>query len=264
MTIINNIAPSNIPTKPNTNKNIFSFPNDLQANGRDFAMAISFSDYTSSTVTGAATEFNTIKTIPAGSVLLPLPKRINDVQTISWEEFSATSAAGQIGGQLAEAAGAISKVASNFLTSTVLSSIGSAAGSALPIAEHYAGAVINPMLWMLFKQPNFREFTFQWTLAPNNAQESLTLMNMINFFKKSALHTLSTNQFIMNYPRTANIYMLPSSQFMFEFKPCVVTSVQVDYTAGGQPSFFKGTNAPTIIGLTLSVKEMELWTSADF
>ena len=68
----------------------------------------------------------------------------------------------------------------------------------------------------------------------------------------------------MNYPNIANIFMLPSSDFTFEFKPCAITSVQVDYTAGGQPSFFIGTNAPTIVNLTISVKEIELWTQEDF
>lgn len=258
MAITNNVLPTNFPTKPPKTNNSFAFPNDLQASGRDFAMSIAFSKYTSDTNTG------TIKSVPSGSILLPLPKRINDVQTISWEDISATSAGYSLASAAGKLASSLSEGISSIITSTISGSLVDAISAGSPIASHYAGQVINPMLWMLFKQPNFKEFTFQWTLAPNNAQESQTLIYIINLLKKNSLPSLSQNALVMNYPNIANIFMLPSSDFTFEFKPCAITSVQVDYTAGGQPSFFKGTNAPTIVNLTISVKEIELWTQEDF
>jgi len=38
--------------------------------------------------------------------------------------------------------------------------------------------------------------------------------------------------------------------------------VQVDYNGSGTPSFFKS-GAPTIINLTLQLKEIQLWTSEE-
>ena len=40
-------------------------------------------------------------------------------------------------------------------------------------------------------------------------------------------------------------------------------AVQTDFTAAGQPSFFNN-GAPTIVNLTVSMRETELWTAEDF
>ena len=52
------------------------------------------------------------------------------------------------------------------------------------------------------------------------------------------------------------------SGYLFKLKPCAIIAVQVDYTGAGQPSFFKS-GAPTIVNLTLQLKEYQLQSAQD-
>ena len=45
------------------------------------------------------------------------------------------------------------------------------------------GYALNPFQFMSFKQPNYKEFSFNWTLTPNSPQESETLKKIINQLK---------------------------------------------------------------------------------
>ena len=63
------------------------------------------------------------------------------------------------------------------------------------------------------------------------------------------------------YPKICQVSFQPDN-YLFQFKPCAVITVAADYTAAGGPSFFKS-GAPTIVGLTLRLKEVQLWTSDD-
>jgi hypothetical protein len=57
--------------------------------------------------------------------------------------------------------------------------------------------------------------------------------------------------------------MLPDEMGM-HFKNCAIISVQVDFTGAGAPSFFRGTNRPTVVNLTLQLKEIQLWDQTDY
>jgi hypothetical protein len=60
----------------------------------------------------------------------------------------------------------------------------------------------------------------------------------------------------------------PSDEFLYRFKPCVVESINVNFTPGSSPSFFRGTStrapAPTAVNIELRVQEIEIWTKADY
>jgi len=67
----------------------------------------------------------------------------------------------------------------------------------------------------------------------------------------------------LKYPDIVRIRMLPDEMGM-QFKNCAIISVQVDFTGAGNPSFFRGTNRPTVINLTLQLKEIQLWDQTDY
>ena len=115
---------------------------------------------------------------------------------------------------------------------------------------------------MLFKQPDFKEFQFRWTLAPNTPAESDTLVNVIRFLKFNMLPELGT--FLMTYPNIALVKLFPDDKFTFKLRPCAITNVIVDYTAGGGPSFFRDTGAPTVVNLTVVMKEIQIWDKNSF
>lgn len=167
-------------------------------------------------------------------VKLPLPKRLNDQQNIVWEELS--------------------------LTSMALSAI-SGGQTAYDIASTASGYALNPFVFMQFKRPQFKEHVLQWTLAANSQQESDKINQIIKTLKRASLPTKSFgNGLLVNYPALAEIELSPG-KYLFKFKPCAIQTVQVDHTVSGLSFFNSG--APTIINLTLQLKETKLWYSEE-
>jgi hypothetical protein len=242
---------SNIPLPPSTSRNNYSFPNDLVANGRNFTTNINFVSYQSTTnllgsaLAGLERSMGS-RTIPAGGVVLPIPKKINDVQTVVWSQESMSGVAGSM--------------ASSMMPYGSGSLLAAAGGAATAIGAGM-GVTLNPYLYMAFKNPAYKEHTLQWTLAPNNEQESNTLANIIKFFKYNMLP--ATAGPLYTYPCIAKVSLQPNDFFTMQFKPCAVTSVSVDFTGAGGPSFFRN-GAPTVVNLTVQMKEIELWTKDDY
>jgi hypothetical protein len=71
------------------------------------------------------------------------------------------------------------------------------------------------------------------------------------------------NSYFFKYPRDFSIDFFPANSAapLYQIGRSVLTQLNVDYGAsGGIPAFFKGTNAPVEIRLSLSFKETELLT----
>jgi hypothetical protein len=68
----------------------------------------------------------------------------------------------------------------------------------------------------------------------------------------------------MKYPQIAQVVLKAAGgdRYLYKFKPCAIISVQVEHTAAGMPSFFNS-GAPTVVNLTLQLKEIQLWKSED-
>lgn len=208
-------AISNFPTKPQR-QGVTSqgFPSDLPSN---FSTQITF--------IGQSVQ-------AAGVVRLPLPKRLNDVQNIIWEEVSLTSMA---------------------LSSTLQ--------GAAALGGYSSETALNPFMFMLFKRPTFKEHVLSWTLAPNNQQESEKIRDIIKTLKKASLPTKGGfGGALMKYPARAQVTLNPGD-WLYKLKPAAITSVHVDYTGAGL-SFFNS-KAPTVVNLTLQLKEIELWSADD-
>ena len=242
--------PPFLPTKPRANLNYYSFPNDLVSDGRQFCMDIQFMDYDPSLTTvglfatSLAPYFPSAAYKPSGGITLPIPKKLNDVQTVVWQSVDAISSAASV-----------TNVLQNISRISALASI---AGGLV-----HGGLTLNPHLFMLFKSPAFKEYSLSWTFAPKNEQESYTIARMIQQIKTAMLP--NTNGFfgsvLLGYPKIAIIKLYPDDFFTFKLKPCAILSVNVDYTGTGQPSFFKKTGAPTAIHLSIALKEIQYNTS---
>jgi hypothetical protein len=255
-------------TQPNV------FPSDLNIDGRGFYTKISFKNYNflddvlpdtfSGGLGGTLSGFingiisfgsNAVKgfgytpgassftpSLEIGDIILPIPKKINDNFTFSWNDQSV-----------------LEKVAKLDPTGRV--AFGT---SAIATSSFMTGVTINPFLFMFFQRPNFKEFVLQWTLTPNTPKESETVNKIVDSLQKASLPTKTGFGFLLKYPHVLEIKLYPQEfgdQMMF--KMCAITSVQVDYTGAGSPSFFKGTNLPTVMTLSLSLKEIELWDSSE-
>lgn len=128
------------------------------------------------------------------------------------------------------------------------------------------GLAENPFLTVVFTGPQFKTHRFRWLLAPKNEQESTALTKIVNVFKKGAHPEVVKGIGAFKYPQVLHIAIKPdeAAANMNKFKPCVIESIDVNYSPSGQPSFFRGTSAPTMVELSLQLKEIEIWTQDDF
>lgn len=232
-----------------------SFPEDIGNVG--FYMTFLFSKYTRSSVFGGANPGGA----GSGGIALPMPDRINDRPSVLWQPTSLS----KIGLGATEAAiKAIPKVGSviDELGSEVVQAGESAAGLAATVLGAETGMTINPFLIMLFKQPNYKEFTFSWTLTPRTASESDRLNSIVKQFRSSMLPDISTtSSILLDYPMIVKPAFHPS-QYMFDFKYCAIKDINVDYTGAGMPAFTT-TNAPAAVKLEIHLTEIDLWMRSD-
>lgn len=172
---------------------------------------------------------------------LPIPKKVNEMNMMNWSEISLTGTA----------LNAASRAAGGFLSTGV------------QIGSSFAGVQLNPFILQYFQRPSFREFSFTWTLAPRNRKESEQIHKIINQIKARQAPRISANGFLMEYPDLAIVQFFPNDEFQISLKECVIVGVNVDYTPAG-PSYIGGTSAPTMVNLTIHLKETKLWFSDEW
>jgi hypothetical protein len=153
----------------------------------------------------------------------------------------------------------------NFLGRMIRGGIDDAIG---PYVDNYYGTAPNPHTTVAFKSPALREHEFTWTFAPKNSSESRLLNAILKKLKQHLSPTVhKDNRFFLNYPDLCLPEFVNSSpeNFLYNFKPCVITGFTVNNTAGGRPAFFNDTAsfAPVIISMTIHLKEIELFLNDD-
>lgn len=258
------------------------FPIDLIQPGidRNFFMAFKFMKY----------EKRAIQRAPflrsRGSVRLPIPDNIKDNMSVTYTTPSLGSAVGAV---LDSQVGNGSEMGTTLerLTSASLEGVGSGlAGGAVDFLNrstpetvragfsNYFGMAVNPYQTVLFEKPEFKSHNFSWKIMPRNEEESARARNIFRTFQYHMSPGISGaitgtqggggSGLFFSYPSMVIVSLFPSSTFMYRFKPCVLKSVNVNYAAGSAPSFFKRTNAPTAMTISIQLQEIEYWTNKDF
>jgi len=132
------------------------------------------------------------------------------------------------------------------------------------------GLAVNPYLAMLFNGISMRDHPFTFEFFARNQNESKMIRDIINRFKYNMLPGFNKNQFdtgrvLFDYPNIFHIAFM-QDDFLFAFKPCVLTNMSVNYHQQGDAFYFDidGKKAPVSIQLQLQFKEMEIITKDDF
>lgn len=238
----------NFPQPPGRfNRQSRTFPEDLIQSSRGFYTNISLVDYNYSLVTSGLGAISY-----GGGFRLPIPRRLNDNEVILWEEWSGLQTVSSVLQRLPGMAQYGSVALDALVKGIEIAGVGVIPG--IP-----GGQTVSPFMYMMYKRPGFKEFTLSWTLAPNTQSESDTLLDIIKECKKAALPSIGSAWGLQKYPKIALVSFKPE-KYLFKLKPCAIISVQVDYNGAGVPSFFKS-GAPTVINLTMQLKEIQLWTS---
>lgn len=221
---------------------------------------------------GSATQWS-------GGHYISLPMPISGLQNSFHMDYE-TKALGSIGGVGATVSdfienksvlGAIEGVASG-LSNVVRGILGGAAGEVLgdtgaAAAQLGMGAVNNPNLAVLFKGVNLRQHAFTWELVASNSGESDTINAIIKCLKKYALPAREVGaNFALTYPYVAFptiVGPLKDELITFSEWGCFIQDIIVDYNGQGHPAYFRDTNSPVVVKLTIKMIERGIVTSDD-
>lgn len=200
------------------------------------------------------------------------------------------SAVGSIAGA---AVGALSKASPTFgKVAGVATSAAAAAGinteNITNAIEQRMGAAPNPQPAVLFKGPELREHSFTWTFNPRSADESRRIRQTIERLKSSALprKAFTDSTGVMRYPHMCmlNFYPWDNTEPMeseiyqwghgsiIRIKRCFISNITANYAPNGVPAFFasdkdtkkEDPGAPVFIQMSISLKEIEYFTSEDW
>lgn len=241
------------PLAPNTTSASMMFPQDVGNTG--FYMSFLFSKYQRQSVFGNATPGGATN----GGIALPMPNSINDRPTVLWDSTSLTDKVMSAAGAVAGATPVINKLKSSPLATALTEAV----GLEYTIKSAERGQIINPFLIMLFKQPEYKRFSFSWVLTPRTSSESDTLNDIIKTFRKNMLPDIDPTYggVLMDYPYIVKP-QFSVKDYMFDFKWCAIESINVDYTGLGMPAFTT-TDAPAAIKLQVDLKEIDLWMRSE-
>ena len=129
------------------------------------------------------------------------------------------------------------------------------------------GQADNPYMEVMFDKMALRSFTYNFTFAPRNKDETDDVQKIIHMFRFHMSPELKgqANRFL-TLPSTFDIHYMyqmedgvaTENDFYNKIATCVLESCNIDYTPGGVRSFADG--APTQITMALQFKETELLT----
>lgn len=189
-----------------------------------------------------------IKTI--GTYQLPMPLSMTDPQRTGFNDSYSYLNAGI--NALTGGVGGGAQVAGQF-------------GGGIAALGNALGLTINHMRGVTMEQPLFKQHQFSWKLSANSQEESVLIARIIRKFRLGmAPKVTKLERGVLEYPNVFIPYFSPNMQFLYKFKPCVMSAFDVDYLGGNEaPSFYSGTGAPESIQITMSLLEIEYWLDED-
>lgn len=132
------------------------------------------------------------------------------------------------------------------------------------LIDRFAGNIVNPHITAVFRGVAPREHTLTWRFTPRSSAESTTVRGIVNYVRER-MHPTKKNEFLLNFPDEVYVgFFADDKPFLYPIFKCVVVSVDVAQSSDGTNSFFRGTDEPTVIDMTLVLKEVESLTREDF
>jgi len=130
---------------------------------------------------------------------------------------------------------------------------------ALGAVDKALGKIRNPYREQIFKQVNFREFSFDYVFLPESIEETNQVLDIIKTLRQNMLPEVARNAFYLIYPAEFSLqYMYKDNEnpYVHQFSDCVLVDMKVKY--GGQDFVtFKGTpGMPAEINMSLKFREI--------
>lgn len=269
---------------------ILQFPKDISTHG----MLMIFNQYTFIRPTSStsaqftpllnARNLGSVVEAPRGAILLPIPSTLIDKTSLRIQPFSMAES---FGGETAAALASAVKTAASpnmtlkdgwqFSLPTGISPVDIVGlAKRLQVGGNLAwidsisqgvGITQNPKTSLLFKGVDLKDYSFEWTLAPTEQDESMLLRRIIQKLKANSLPDYNreslTTSVMLSYPLTVDIYLLGvDPDYYLQFKRAMIQNVTVNYTPHGL-SLLKG-GRPSAVNLSISLTEMDIHISTDY
>lgn len=243
-------------------------------------------------ITGGSLAFLKTTELTTDAIALYMPDTLNYTYSQSYDQLTlGTEAGGQAiaaGKGVVDAyksgdAGAVTAALGKSAVEVGKQKIGEAVAAALGSPQTgqailaSTGRVQNPMLEMVYKSPNFRQFQFDFTFYPRDEKEAYEVQRIIERLRFHQAPELLEG---------AQGFLVPPSEFDIRFyyggaqnpnipqiATCVLTSIDTNYAPNGFSAYeVPGENTPAIgrtgmpvaISLSLQFQETTYLTKADF
>jgi hypothetical protein len=155
-----------------------------------------------------------------------------------------------------------------YLLRSQMGNIPGLGGTAVSTLNAALGQVVNPRETLTFEGVGLKNHSFEWELFPSSKTDSEMIKKIIHTVKRNTLP--STEEFVgiprvlLNFPSTVDMYLLGVDQSHFmKFKTCMVSSVSVNYSAGGITTIAKG-GVPAAVSLSMNFSELDIETADDW
>ena len=200
------------------------------------------------------------------AIALHIPNQLNINYSMDWQSedtfmFQAAAMANREVGKAVATMGAKSNLmgTAGGIANNIALNNGPIAGA----LSASSGMAANPMKEQVFKNVNFRKFTFDYTFSPRDPGEAKAIKQIIRTFK---LHMhpeyKDKNNFVFIYPSEFDVYYYQGGTEnlnLHRHPSCVLTDMNINYTPNGQFTTFEG-GMPTQINVTLSFLELAILT----
>jgi len=201
-------------------------------------------------------------TVPGASISLYLPAELAVTYSTQYEEMEMGSVLGALDeGAMAGLGAATSKLADN-----ARKMLGEATGLGEGVAalnKANEGKAFNPQMELLFKNVNFRTFTFNYKFHPANKNEAAEVQRIQRTFKQNMLPTINAGSGYFDYPAMFSLEYrsgVGSDDYYHKFTKMVLTDMTINYAGTGVASqFYDG--APVESDMSLQFKEVEFLTA---
>ena len=132
--------------------------------------------------------------------------------------------------------------------------------------NRFFGSAPNPHVTTMFRGVSLRSHNFTWVLAPQDADESDTLADLVQQLRQSMLPERATKNLTLSFPDQFHLRLggMIDTKYFYQFKPAVLRQLSVNYVPNGTPGYFAGTGAPAGIQLSLDFLETVIHTRDDY
>ena len=136
-------------------------------------------------------------------------------------------------------------------------------GEIFQYTQYQVGKMMNDFASLAYGGVGFRDFTFEFSMIPNNESEAQAISDIILEFKRNSLPDY-TNSFIA-YPNfyTINTFFPQIDVSLIKFKDLVITNLTCNYFPDSLVTIFR-TGQPIKIDLSITVKELDKQRRGDY